>query len=261
MPEAWYPQEIRDNGFNADYTNGHSRMEAVKKHFTVGFFHSDYNIGVRGYFQWLIARDGQVYQFAEADAVCFDSGEWNDAGPGIEISYMPGVDDAIFTDAALESARALCRWLSVEWSVPLVDWTGGRIDEWTGFRGFIDHRELVQTEQHVDFWPDDAWQFIIASDVPEQEDDMQTLFTPNNLQNYYYDPEVGMVYVESMPAGTFVIAQISQADFDRMNKVSTVDVAALNVNVAIAIQSSKGTQGTRDANVHAAVSAISRFFA
>ena len=168
--EVLYPGADWNPGFNAGYTNGRNRMEVVKAHFTVG--KDSTSVGLRGYFQWLISRDGYVQQFAEADALCWDSGEWNDNGPGIEIEYLD--EDAIFTDAARTSCSKLIHWLNGEWGVPLTYWDAGRITETTGYRGFIAHRDLVQTEQHTDYWPQADWDamtsggFLMALSDEEQ---------------------------------------------------------------------------------------------
>jgi len=156
--EVWYPNAQRVAGRFSGYAAGRNRMEVVKLHYTVG--RNSYPIGERGYFQWLIARDGRIWQFAPVDALNYDSGEWNDAGPGVEIEYHPDYDDAIFTPEARETAKGLVQWLHSEHGFPLVKWGGDRISEYAGFRGFIDHADLIQTEQHHDFWPESDWAYI-----------------------------------------------------------------------------------------------------
>lgn len=162
MASQWYPNAIRVVSAATGFAFGRNRMEAVKCHYTVG--RNSYGVGVRGYFQFLIARDGTVWQFAEVSALCYDSGEWNDAGPGIEIEYHPNYDDAIFTGAARDAAKALVQWLHSEHGFPLEHWGGDRISEFAGFRGFIDHADLIQTEQHHDYWPEADWAYI-AGDI------------------------------------------------------------------------------------------------
>lgn len=65
-------------------------MEIVKVHATAG--NDSYNVVKNGVYdapstlaQWLVPVDGPTRQFTEADALCYDSGPYNDDGPGIEI--------------------------------------------------------------------------------------------------------------------------------------------------------------------------------
>jgi hypothetical protein len=162
---VWYPGAFRVNGARATYDRGFNRMEVVKCHYTVGV--NSYPVGVRGYFQFLVNRDGTIYQFAPVDALCWDSGEWNDAGPGIEIEYHPDYHDVIFTQLARESTRGLAHWLHEEHGFPLHHWGGDRISEYAGFRGFIDHADLVQSEQHYDYWPAADVAYILGDHMAE----------------------------------------------------------------------------------------------
>jgi hypothetical protein len=167
----WFPGAILVASRASGYNLGRNRREAVKCHYTVG--RNSYGIGVNGYFQWLITRNGTCYQFAEAGALCYDSGEWNDAGPGVEIEYHPDYDDVIFTPPARETARALARWLHDEQGYPLEHWGGDRISEFAGWRGFIDHADLIQREQHYDYWPAADVAYILgapAAQLPKDEE-------------------------------------------------------------------------------------------
>lgn len=183
MSEAWYPAAARNDGACAGYQRGRTSVQCVKAHYTVG--RDSTGIGLQGYFQFLIARDGTVQQFAPVDALCWDSGEWNGMGPGIEVEYLPDADgDQIFTPAAQASCGALVAWLASEWGVPLTYYDGPRLRREDGFAGFISHRSLVQSEEHFDYWPQADWDAMTApvhtesvptppAPVPQEDDDMK----------------------------------------------------------------------------------------
>ena len=149
MPDPIYPGAVWRPGVNAD--NGQTSMESVVCHYTVG--RDSRPIGDRGYFHFLVSRDGTVTQFARANAVCWHAGQpWNERGPGIEVEYLPGADDDVFTPAAWIATGQLDAWLHNEWGVPLAFHDGPRLASWNGF---ITHRSLIQTgDAHSDYWPD-----------------------------------------------------------------------------------------------------------
>lgn len=134
-------------------------MQICVRHYTVG--RDSTAIGDRGYFHWLIARDGAVTQFAETDAVTWHAGEWNGMGPGIENEYLD--EDQIMSLEQIVSARGLVAWLHSEWGIPLDEYRGPRIPSSTDFSGFLDHTSLIQTEEHYDYWPEDAWLRIVGT--------------------------------------------------------------------------------------------------
>lgn len=151
-----YPGAVWSPGVNAGYAAGRTSMTAAVCHYTVG--RDSRPIGLRGYFNFLVSRDGTVTQFAEADAVCWHAGApWNFRGPGIEVEYLPGVDDDIFTPEALAACGALVRWLGI----PLAFYDGPRIADWSGF---ITHRSLIQTgDAHSDYWTEQDWAAMTAT--------------------------------------------------------------------------------------------------
>jgi hypothetical protein len=130
-------------------------MTTVVCHYTVG--RDSRNIGLNGYFNFLVSRDGTVWQYAEADAVTWHAGnptiDWNQRGPGIEVEYLPGADDTVFTDAQRDATGALVHWLADTYNIPLDYYDGQRIDAWAGF---IAHNSLVGAD-HTDTWPRDDW--------------------------------------------------------------------------------------------------------
>lgn len=168
MPNPWYQPAVVHDGFQMGYTNGRSQMRTVVCHFTVG--RDSDAIGRRGYFQWLIRRNGEVVQYCEADAVAWHAGTWNPYGPGIEIEYLPGVDDSLFTPESLAAASGLVRWLHDEWGIPLDYYDGPRIlPVWDGF---IAHRSLFGGD-HTDWWPREDWDKIVADgDKTKEQNDM-----------------------------------------------------------------------------------------
>ena len=168
MPDPWYPEAARVEGLMAGYSHGRNQMRTCVCHFTVGT--DSTAIGVRGYFQFLVRRDGQVVQFCEVDALAWHAGDWNSYGPGIEVEYLPGRDDAIFTPEALAATGGLVRWLNNEWGIPLNYFDGERIDPvWDGF---IAHRSLKGGD-HTDWWPREDWdQMVSGSPATKDMDDM-----------------------------------------------------------------------------------------
>jgi len=160
MADIWMPGLIRDPGELANYGRGRNRMEAVKVHYTVGV--NSAPIGKRGFFQFLIPRSGVPTQFAPVDALNFDSGEWNDVGPGIEIEYYEPQDgpqpDNIATGSQLDWLGRIARWLNTEHGIPLSFYDSSqRVSEFAGWRGFITHRSLIQSVMHHDYITTEQW--------------------------------------------------------------------------------------------------------
>ena len=148
MPDPHYPPAVWDPGATAG--GSLTTMQSVVCHYTVG--RNSTPIGKRGFFNFLVGRDGTVTQFAEANVRCWHAGDpWNGRGPGVEVEYLPGVDDELWTPAQEQATGALCDWLRAEWGVPGDFYDGPRIASWPGF---ITHRSLIQTgDQHSDWWP------------------------------------------------------------------------------------------------------------
>jgi len=129
-------------------------------HYTVG--RDSNSIGERGYFHFLIRRNGEIVQYAEIDALTWHVGDWNGYGPGTEVEYLPGEDDMVFTDAARATCSLLVKWLNTEWGFPLDYYDGDRIAPI--YDGFIAHRSVLGGD-HTDFWPREDWDRMI-SDSP-----------------------------------------------------------------------------------------------
>ena len=241
-PHVIYPNAIWDAGVNAGYRAGRSRMRACVCHYTVGVDSTP--IGQRGFFHFLIGRDGGVTQFAELDAVTWHAGEWNREGPGIEVEYLPGRDDEVFTPQARAACGELVAWVAAQ-GIPAVYYDGDRL-EVGAWSGFISHRSLIQTEEHFDYWPQADWDAMVTKPAPSVEDDMQTLFTVDGATNYYLDPDVGMIPLLNATQ-TFQVFTISQAEFDRMNTrpkgegLTTADVEAAIRKVLNQTQIKPGT--------------------
>lgn len=184
MGDAWYPGAIQDPGVAAGYAHGRAQMVSCVAHFTVG--RSSAGIGHnQGLFQFLVGRDGTVTQFAEADAVCWHAGQpYNQRGPGIEVEYLPGEDDAIFTPEALTACGALVRWLGTEWGIPLAyyDDPSQRVADWAGF---ISHRAVVSdADHHFDYWPADDFAAMTA--IPEEDDMGKGTFVKTATDDHVY---------------------------------------------------------------------------
>jgi hypothetical protein len=182
-----YPGAVWRPGTNAGYRAGRNSMETAVCHYTVG--RNSRPIGDRGFFQFLISRDGEVTQFAEADAVCWHAGDpWNRRGPGIEIEYLD--EDTIFTDAQLEACADLIAWLPI----PEVFYDGPRVGSHVGF---ITHRSLLQSgDAHHDYWPEEDWAAMTAPVVPvpappvdtKKELDMELIVHNLDDDRFWYFP-------------------------------------------------------------------------
>jgi hypothetical protein len=219
MPEARYPKAVWQPGVNAGYRAGRTMVRTAVCHFTVG--RASAPIGERGYFQFLIGRDGTVTQFAETDAVCWHGGDpWNSRGPGIEVEYLPGHDDVMFTDAALAACGDLVRWLHDEWLVPLDFYDGPRVGS---HHGFITHRSLIQTgDAHSDYWSQEDWDRMVT---PTEGDDLVKPLLlrpipagandPDQGKTWVYDPYAHTkTWVRTGAALERVVALLGQPDLD-----------------------------------------------
>lgn len=157
-PGAWWMP-----GRNAGWASGRSAMSNVKQHYTVGV--DSTGIGLDGYFTWLIGKDGTVKQFAEASCICWDSGEWNGTGPGIEFERLG--DWEPLTPGQIASGGALNRWLSEQWGLwlALYDTNGDnsqRVPVGGAPAPYITHRSLIQSQQHVDYVTYDDWAAMLG---------------------------------------------------------------------------------------------------
>lgn len=176
-PDAtWWP------GAAAGYRWGRTPLLSTVCHFTVG--RDSAGIGLRGIFNFLVRRDGEVVQFAEADARCGHAGDpYNSRGPGIEVEYLPGVDDTMFTDVQLAATGGLVRWLSQWMPLDYYDNPAVRLPDWAGF---ISHRSIVSNaDLHSDYWDRADWDRMVT---PTEE-------TFRMKPGLFLDAATGRVYV------------------------------------------------------------------
>ncbi len=208
MPDPIYPVARWRPGANAD--NGHTTMESAVCHYTVG--RDSTSIGDRGFFHFLVARDGRVFQFARADAICFHAGDpWNERGPGIEVEYLPDYDDEIFTPEAEAATALLVAWLEDEWGIPAEFYDGARRNVW---HGFITHRSLIQTgDYHSDWWP---YLPTITDPGPiplPEEDDMPTIIKDDSNPQRTLLVTADEVYEVASLTTANVVCTKAQADY------------------------------------------------
>jgi hypothetical protein len=253
MGGEWYPKAVVELGANAGYKQGRSWMHAVVCHYTVG--RNSTPIGLRGFFNFLVTRDGTVVQFAEVDAVTWHAGEWNAEGPGIEVEYLD--EETIFTPEALAATGELVRWLGSEWGVPLVYHDGERVAP-GGWRGFISHRSLIQREQHHDYWPVEDWTTMTTI---EGDDVTLALFRAPNGQLWICNGPTRR-YISTLEEQGYwnnrglVEATVSQEVLDSIPIVTPYNRSALAGAVERAIMASRGTLSTRAANAQVASAII-----
>lgn len=182
MPNPWMAGLIRDPGRGAGYTVGRNRMELNKQHFTAGG--DSYNLVKNGSAGapstlafTLLPKVGVPWQFAEVDALCYDSGNWNDEGPGIEVErlaseqYGPRID----IRPGLQAAEPLTpdqtywlgeiiRWLESEWGIPAVLYDGPRYGVPAGWRGHVNHGDL--DSQRSDGLTREEWAAVTGGGTP-----------------------------------------------------------------------------------------------
>jgi hypothetical protein len=156
-------------------------MQLAVCHFTVG--RDSTGVGLRGYFHFLVRRNGEVVQFAEADALCWHAGTANQWGPGIEVEYLPGADDDLWTPASYQATAELVEWL-IGLGIPDTFYDGPRIDP-AGFSGFLTHRSVAQPDAHSDWWPD-----LPRTTSPKKSGGrmLPSLFVDANGAVWVYDP-------------------------------------------------------------------------
>jgi hypothetical protein len=173
VSDLWYPAARRYQGAFANYQQGRNQMRTVICHYTVGV--DSHGIAMRGTFHFLVTRDGEVRQYAPIDAVNWHVGMWNWVGPGIEVEYLPGHDDEVFTPAALDATAGLVHWLHTEHGFPLDYYDGPRIPD--PINGFMAHRSVGAPDaDHTDFWPREDWDRIAGDDMPLNLADFAAIF-------------------------------------------------------------------------------------
>lgn len=155
-----YPGAIWNPGAKAGYTSGRNRMRACVLHYTVGV--DSTGIGLRGYFHFLISKDGTVQQFCEANAIAWHAGEWNGEGPGIEFERMGDWED--LTPEQHAAGGALIRWL-IDNGIADDFYDGPRLGVGS-YAGFITHRSLQQSQPHSDYVTGDDWAAMRGAPVP-----------------------------------------------------------------------------------------------
>lgn len=159
----WMPGCTKRPGNHAGYTLGKCKMVNVKLHFTVGT--DSTSIGDRGFFQFLVPKDGPPIQFAEANSICYDSGSWNGDGPGIEFERL-SYDDPL-TPSQVEWGGKIVAWLHETYGIPLTHYDGPRVP---AYNGFINHGSLLgrdgEHQDHTDGVTAAEWAAMTAIPAP-----------------------------------------------------------------------------------------------
>lgn len=147
----WYPNAHQNPGAAAGYRNGRSRMRACVLHYTVGVNSS--GVGLRGYFHFLVSKDGSVEQYCELSAIAWHAGEWNGEGPGVEFERLG--DWEPLTPEQLAAGGALIQWI-IEQGIADNFYDGARLAVGS-YSGFITHRSLQQSQPHSDYVTEEDW--------------------------------------------------------------------------------------------------------
>ena len=233
MPSPWMPGLIHDPGSVCTvpgrpygYGKGLNRMERVKVHMTAGT--NSYERCKNGtgtpwgitLCQILYPKVGVPWQFAPIDALCYDSGDFNDDGPGLEIEaletevnyYRPGL--SLF-DGPNDNQRfwigETARWLHSDWGTPLDLYAGPRFGS-DGFRGFVNHGDL--DSQRRDGLSADEWARIIGAPTVSEEFDMLIVRTSDGHREAVIDNQFfSFRSLASMPADRFVALDPDEWDY------------------------------------------------
>jgi hypothetical protein len=192
MPDAWFPQAIRDPGRQANYRSGRCAALIDVAHETVG---RDSLALIRDQgLAWMLGpKVGPPIQFCPCDATTAHACEFNTTGAGYELERFPGepptADQTYWMGAVL-------RWRYEQWGVPLAHHAKerGRLPIGTGFRGTADHGGLThhKCDQHTDGWPDPEYANALAAagggPIQTQEDNMPGELRSNRGTMYLVVP-------------------------------------------------------------------------
>lgn len=216
---SWFPGAKIQRGLNAGYRLGRTLGRCAKMHYTVGTNSADL-IARKGLAQFLGNRDGTVTQFAEANAVCSDSCEWNVEGWGYEHECL---DRGQINPAMIRCTARVIAWSRGAYGgFPIDRWAlgpeygGTRFDPGT-FRGVINHdaARARRCDQHFDgvtAAERDAIRAAIgggaSSSNDDQEDEDVTLvcFTtgPNGAPTYWAINGLEKVRIDLKSAEFFI---------------------------------------------------------
>lgn len=174
---TWYPGAKQDPGLNANYRRGRVVVWMQRVHFTVGN-NSRGLIRDKGLAQFLIDRDGTVWEFAPADAVCSDACEWNIYGFGWELEAL---DRGQFTPAQITELGKGLAWGCATYGIPNnwrlgPDYDGSpRLAVGSEFHGIANHDGLHERacDEHYDgATPGEAaaMQAVMAGGAPPAPD-------------------------------------------------------------------------------------------
>lgn len=209
-----YPGAVWVGGAAAGYARGRNAMRACVLHYTVGV--DSTGIGTQGYFNFLVAKDGTVEQFAEADALTFHAGEANPTGPGIEFERLSDAEP--LTAEQLAAGGALISWL-VGLGIPDTFHDGARIPP-AQMSGFVTHRSTQQSQPHSDYVTADDWAAMRSGSTPTipQEDAVRliqvqetqewVLVTANGAERNISPDRVWAYASGGIPTGTMPAAYV-----------------------------------------------------
>jgi len=214
---AWFPGAIRQPGKNAGYRRGRTKNQCAVLHFTVGTGDGTGTyIKNNGLAAFYIRKDGRVFQYAEADAICSHACEWNDEGPGLEFERESW--NVALTDAQITSGGQLVLWLHDTFGFPLVHHGGARLPIGSPFRGFVNHGSLVHRacDQHTDgITKADFDRMIQGDDMPLTTQDHLLIAKDCAAAIKQSVPAIVAAVVKALPAGTGTLTekQIEDAAF------------------------------------------------
>lgn len=166
MAGLWLPGARHDPGRSAGYPRGRVQMLWLKHHDTAGT--NSYEVcrwGRPGYAAglctWLLPKIGTAWQFCEIDSLCFDSGDWNQWGPSIEVERFQG--EGLTPDQTFWLGRIGV--FAGEHGIPNVQYRGPQFGA-QGFHGHVNHRDIAH---NPDGLSPAEWDAVVATSVPEPE--------------------------------------------------------------------------------------------
>ncbi len=125
-----------------------------------------YSVGKNGVgFHFLVgAVDGQWVQLYDSTWMAWHVGEENPYSIGIEICGNPGEP---MTPWQISAATRIVQWCASTHGIPLDRYSGGPHTSMPGtFHGFIDHRSIIQSQEHQDYWNDADWAACLNQPPP-----------------------------------------------------------------------------------------------
>lgn len=160
--DGWIDGLVHLPGRNAGYRAGRIRLRTPIRHETVGT--NSRQIGINGYFQFLLPKEGPAEQYCEWDAIAWHACEWNLWGFGLECERFPG--EPMTANQVWWAAYIILAVQEHTGQALTLDWIDYAIpNPASGPVGYANHGALLirACDPHSDGWTFDEWQQIIRT--------------------------------------------------------------------------------------------------